>query len=91
VLAAHRHAKPVNVCGELAGDPAGALLLLGLGVDSLSMSPALLGEVKRVIRCCKQGDARRLAEAALAMADGFAIHRHVHAELDRIKHCSGSG
>ena len=91
VSAAHRHAKPINVCGELAGDPAGALLLLGLGVDSLSMSPALLGEVKRVIRCCKQADARRLAEAALAMADGFAIHRHVHAELDRIKHCSGSG
>jgi len=91
VSAAHRHAKPVNVCGELAGDPAGALLLLGLGVDSLSMSPALLGEVKRVIRCCNRADARRLAEAALATADGFAIHQHVHAELGRIKQCSGSG
>ena len=91
VLAAHRHAKPVNVCGELAGDPAGALLLLGLGVDSLSMSPALLGEVKRMIRCCNRADARRLAEAALAMTDGFAIHQLVHAELDRIKQCSGSG
>ena len=91
VSAAHRDAKPVNVCGELAGDPAGALLLLGLGVDSLSMSPALLGEVKRVIRCCNRADARRLAEAALATADGFAIHQHVHAELGRIKQCSGSG
>ena len=91
VKGAHRHGKRVSVCGELAGDPAGALLLLGLGVDSLSMSPTLLGEVKRVIRCCNRADARRLAEATLAMGDGFAIHRHVHAELERIQHCSGSG
>ncbi|MGB5831774.1 MAG: putative PEP-binding protein [Thiohalocapsa sp.] len=44
---AHRVGKPVSVCGEIAGDPAGALVSLGLGVDGLSMSPALLGEVKR--------------------------------------------
>jgi phosphotransferase system enzyme I (PtsP) len=46
IEAAHRHGKPVNVCGEMAGDPAGALLLVGMGVDTLSMSPALLAQVK---------------------------------------------
>lgn len=90
VSAAHRHGRPVNVCGELAGDPAGALLLLGFGVDSLSMSPALLGDVKRVIRCCKRADARSLATAALGMDDAFAIHRRTHAELERMQQCSGS-
>ena len=91
VNAAHRHGKPVNICGELAGDPAGALPLLGLGVDSFGMHPALLGEVKRGICCCMRADARRLAEAALAVADGSAFHRHMHAELESVQHYSGSG
>lgn len=87
---AHRFGKPVSVCGEMAGDPAGALVLLGLGVDGLSMSPALLGEVKRAIRCVTCERARQLAETALRMEDGFAIHRLLHGALDRIQACSGS-
>lgn len=90
VRAAHRQGKPVSVCGELAGDPAGALLMLGLGVDALSMSPKRLGEVKRVIRCFNRVNACHLAAAALAMEDGLAIHRRLHAELDRIQSCAGS-
>ncbi|MCU0836532.1 MAG: phosphoenolpyruvate--protein phosphotransferase [Chromatiaceae bacterium] len=87
---AHRFGKSVSVCGEMAGDPAGALVLLGLGVDALSMSPPLLGEVKRAIRCLTHERARQLAEAALGMEDGFAIHRLLHRALDRIRACSGS-
>jgi phosphotransferase system enzyme I (PtsP) len=90
VETAHRFGKPVGVCGEMAGDPAGALVLLGLGVDALSMSPALLGEVKRTIRCLTRERARQLAEAALAMEDGFAIHRLLHGALDRVQSCSGA-
>jgi hypothetical protein len=75
VESAHRHGKRVSVCGEMAGDPEGALLLLGLGIDSLSMSPSLLGEVKSAIRCVDRRHARALADAALRMEDGFAIHR----------------
>ena len=45
----HRQAKEVAVCGEMAGDPMGALALLGLGVDTLSMGASSLHEVKRVI------------------------------------------
>jgi phosphotransferase system enzyme I (PtsP) len=47
---ARRRGRPVSVGGELAGDPAGALLLLGLGVDALSMTPGSIGRVKQVIR-----------------------------------------
>jgi phosphotransferase system enzyme I (PtsP) len=50
VKAAHLQHRPVSVCGEMAGDPAGALLLLGMGVDALSMSPTSLSRVKLVIR-----------------------------------------
>jgi phosphotransferase system, enzyme I, PtsP len=49
VQRAHRQNKPVGVCGEMAGDPASALLLLGLGVDSLSMTPSSLPRVKWTI------------------------------------------
>jgi phosphotransferase system enzyme I (PtsP) len=87
---AHRFGKPVSVCGEMAGDPAGALVLLGLGVDRLSMSPALLGEVKRAIRCVTRELAARLAETALGMEDGFSIHRLLNNALDRVRSCSGS-
>jgi phosphotransferase system enzyme I (PtsP) len=90
VETAHRHGKPVNVCGEMAGDPAGALLLLGMGADSLSMSPALLAPVKRAIRCCSRERARVLADAALAMEDGFAIHRPMNGALEEIRDCAGS-
>lgn len=71
----HLRGKPVSVCGEMAGDPAGALLLLGMGVDALSMSSSNLARVKFVIRSFTQQQARRLLDEALEMEDGFAIYR----------------
>lgn len=84
---AHRQGKPVSVCGELAGDPAGALLLLGMGADTLSMSPSLLAEVKLAIRCFTRARARLLAETALGMEDGFSIHRLMNGALEEIRGC----
>ncbi|MDI1250778.1 MAG: phosphoenolpyruvate--protein phosphotransferase [Lacunisphaera sp.] len=65
------HAKKikVSVCGEMAGDPLFAPLLLGLGVDELSMTPTLMPAVKFLIRAMKMSDARELAVAALAQTD----------------------
>ena len=81
VKAAHLQQRPVSVCGEMAGDPAGALLLLGMGVDALSMSPASLARVKLVIRSFTLQRARELLDAALRMEDGFAIHRLINGSL----------
>jgi len=64
---AHRQRIPVGVCGEMAGDPVFAPLLLGLGVDSLSMTPGLLPTVKYLVRAMKMSEARTLAKEALAM------------------------
>jgi phosphotransferase system enzyme I (PtsI) len=63
----HKHNLPVSVCGEMAGDPVFAPLLLGLGVDCLSMSPAWLPSVKFLIRAMTMADARALADEALGM------------------------
>ena len=87
IEAAHRQGKPVSVCGEMAGDPAGALLLLGMGTDALSMSPALLAEVKLAIRCFTRERANLLAETALRMDDGFSIHRLMNGALEEIRSC----
>jgi phosphotransferase system enzyme I (PtsI) len=56
----------VGVCGELAANPLGAFLLIGLGVDSLSVGPAALAEIKKVIRSVSRDDARAAARNALA-------------------------
>jgi phosphotransferase system enzyme I (PtsI) len=66
---AHRRHIPVAVCGEMAGDPIFAPLLLGLGVDELSMAPSLLPAVKYLVRAMKMSDANQLAVDALAMSD----------------------
>jgi len=53
------------MCGEMAGDPAHALVLLALGLDSLSMNPADIPPVKRVLRSAELRDAKELLEAAM--------------------------
>jgi phosphoenolpyruvate-protein phosphotransferase (PTS system enzyme I) len=71
---AHRHKLPVSVCGEMAGDPVFAPLLLGLGVDSLSMSSAWLPPVKYLIRSMTMADARALAVEALSLSSPKEIY-----------------
>jgi phosphotransferase system enzyme I (PtsI) len=65
VDAAHHRKVWVSVCGEMASDPVLAPLLLGLGVDELSVAPPLVSPVKFLIRRLKTGEAKELAEFAL--------------------------
>jgi phosphotransferase system enzyme I (PtsI) len=69
VDAGHARNLKVSVCGEMAGDPIYVPLLLGLGIDALSMTPTLLPSVKFLIRAMKLEDARKLAADALAQTD----------------------
>ena len=62
---ARRRGIAISVGGELAGDPSGALLLLGLGVDALSMTPGSIGRVKQVIRTFSTREAGNLWRDAL--------------------------
>jgi phosphoenolpyruvate-protein phosphotransferase (PTS system enzyme I) len=71
---AHRHKILVSVCGEMAGDPVYAPLLLGLGMDTLSMSPAWLPSVKYLVRSMTMADARALADEALRMGSPKEIY-----------------
>jgi phosphotransferase system enzyme I (PtsI) len=62
--------KPVGVCGEAASDPALALVLVGLGVTSLSMAPVSLPEVRSNLARHTAADCRNLAVLALQATDG---------------------
>lgn len=73
VDAAHANGIWVGVCGEIAGDPTLAPLLIGLGVDELSAAPAVIGEVKYIIRRLKMGEARQLTDFALGNESPTAI------------------
>jgi phosphoenolpyruvate-protein phosphotransferase (PTS system enzyme I) len=65
VDAAHAHKVWVSVCGEMAGDPVLAPLLIGLGVDELSATPPVLAQLKFLVRRLKLTEAKELAEFAL--------------------------
>ena len=65
VDAAHHHGIKANVCGEIAGDPVLAPLLIGLGVDELSTAPTVVAQVKYMIRRLKLTEAHALADFAL--------------------------
>ncbi|MDQ6819705.1 MAG: phosphoenolpyruvate--protein phosphotransferase [Actinomycetota bacterium] len=80
VQAAATRGRQVGVCGELAGDPAAAVLLVGLGVTELSMAPALVPEVKAALRQVDFATAQEAAEAALE-ADDAAAARALAAAL----------
>ena len=71
---AHKRGVTVSVCGEMAGDPVFAPLLLGLGVDALSMSPAWLPSVKYMVRAMTMADARALAAEALTLTSPKEIY-----------------
>jgi phosphoenolpyruvate-protein phosphotransferase len=75
VAGAEAHGRWVGVCGELAGDPAAAILLVGLGVRELSMAPPLVGEVKAALRSVTLADAAEVARRALGARDAAQARR----------------
>jgi phosphotransferase system enzyme I (PtsI) len=79
--AAGRAAIPVIVCGEMASTPAYAVLLIGLGASDLSMIPAMIPRVRRVLSQIKAEDARKVAAKCLAMATADEVEELVREEF----------
>jgi len=79
VEAGHRAGIDVSVCGEMAGDPASALALVGLGVRSLSMASSSLPPVRRAIRATSIGDLEAAATAAMSEPSAAAVRARLEA------------
>jgi phosphoenolpyruvate-protein phosphotransferase (PTS system enzyme I) len=72
-----RRGIPVAVCGEMAGEPLYAVLLAGLGVSDLSVSPYLVPEIKTIIRACTYRDAAGLAQHCLTLGTPTEVRASV--------------
>ncbi|WP_105566123.1 phosphoenolpyruvate--protein phosphotransferase [Microbacterium halophytorum] len=71
--------KPVGVCGEAAADPLLAVVLVGLGVKTLSMSPSALADVRAELKRYTLADAERIAAAAIAAGNADGAKRAARA------------
>lgn len=78
---AHAEGKPVSICGEMAGDPAAAVLLLALGFDSLSMNATNLPKVKWLLRQITMDKARELLAQLMTIDNPQVIHSSLHLAL----------
>jgi phosphotransferase system enzyme I (PtsI) len=75
--AAQREGIWVGLCGEMSSNPMCALLLIGLGVNELSMGALAIPEIKRLIRQIHLADARKIAEDLHALHTSAEIHDYV--------------
>jgi phosphotransferase system enzyme I (PtsI) len=76
---AKKHNVPVSLCGEMAADTLAVPLLVGLGLDSLSISPSTLPYIKRIIRSMSYSKAKQLAERCL----NFSTQEEVLKEIEK--------
>jgi phosphotransferase system enzyme I (PtsI) len=84
IKAAHHHGRWVGVCGEMAADPLLALLLLGMGVDELSMAPSAVPAVKDVIRKTPLVEAQKLARQVTKARSASEVVRLCRRLIERV-------
>lgn len=83
VKSAHRQGIWVGACGEMASNPLFALILLGLGIDELSVAPTSLLEIKKVIRGVNWEETQRISAELLKMTTSSRTKRYVQTKLSK--------
>jgi phosphotransferase system enzyme I (PtsI) len=81
IEAGARRGIPVGLCGQMSSNPAYTMLLVGLGLRQLSVTPSAIPAVKRVCRHVSLADCRAVAERALAMENAHNIRHYLKQEL----------
>jgi len=76
--------KPMSVCGEMAGDPAAAVLLMAMGCDVLSMNATNLPKVKWLLRQISLTDAKALLDEVLELDNPYLVQSSLHMALKRM-------
>lgn len=83
IEAADRHSVPVNLCGQMSGNPIYTMLLLGLGLRRFSVTPSAIPEIKNVCRHVTSEQCRAVAARALAMENARDIKSYLREELKK--------
>ncbi|HMF11820.1 MAG TPA: phosphoenolpyruvate--protein phosphotransferase [Gemmataceae bacterium] len=84
VDAASKQRIDVNVCGEMSGEPIYTMLLLGMGLRQLSVTPHNIPEIKKIIRSVSLEEAARVAEEALRIESGRDVNNFLREQTRRI-------
>ena len=79
---AQKYLLPVSVCGEMAGDPMAAIVLMGLGIDTLSMSASSLPRIKWVVRSIEAERASEIVQRVSVMEDSQSIRQYLTKVLE---------
>lgn len=75
---------PLSICGELANEPVGALLLLAMGYDNLSMSAHSLAKVKWAIRSVEYAQLQKILSSVLSFTSSGQVHNYMHQQLTQM-------
>jgi len=78
INAGHKNNIWVGICGEMAADPIAVPLLVGLGLDEISVSPIALPKIKEVIRGLDSEQCKHIAENVLSFAQESDVERYLH-------------
>jgi phosphotransferase system enzyme I (PtsI) len=81
---AHKADINVGMCGEMAGEPSFALILLGLGLDEFSMPPQVIPELKYLVRSITLDQVKAIAEGALKLSTGKEVAEYAQERLKEI-------
>ncbi|MCB1759819.1 MAG: phosphoenolpyruvate--protein phosphotransferase [Gammaproteobacteria bacterium] len=84
VREAERFNCPVSVCGEMAGNPMASVLLLGMGIEALSMSAGSLLKIKWVVQSFSRAQTRQLLQAALRMENAEQVRPLLERALEDV-------
>ncbi|MFC1646057.1 phosphoenolpyruvate--protein phosphotransferase [Candidatus Omnitrophota bacterium] len=84
VDAGHKAGIPVGMCGEMSGEPAFALLLLGLGLDEFSMPAAVASRIKQIIRSVSSKQAEEIVRQALNLSTSEEVEKFAREQLHKI-------
>jgi len=83
INAGHKHGIWVGICGEMGGHPFAVPLLVGLGIDEISVVPVVLPEIKKIIRSLTYAEMQEVARTALSLTTGEEVEAYLRDFLTR--------
>ncbi len=83
ITAGRERGIQVAMCGEMAGDPVAVPILVGLGLNTISVNPQAVGRIKQVARVCSFAASRRLARKVITLESEDKIERYLNRQLSR--------
>ncbi|OHB77556.1 MAG: phosphoenolpyruvate--protein phosphotransferase [Planctomycetes bacterium RBG_16_64_10] len=84
VKTANRKSVPINLCGQMSGSPTYTMLLVGLGLRNLSVTPSAIPEIKKVCRSITTDQCERVAARALTMESARDVKIYLKEELSKV-------